>query len=183
MEDLDSLINKLKQVRQELPEVLGLTAESMAGTAKAVAQLTIENEAILGQYKDGVVPAAWFEGKELNARGTSFIAKKMESKNKTDQLTNWKEFRAAQGLQTDHVDLTFTGEMWRGLLPQPFQVDGNKYYSVLAHNNKDGQNKLNWNRQRYGDFISKALNTPDNKNLLTGIAQEEILRFLDKYLK
>lgn len=181
MQDISVLIGTLKEVQQAIPDAFGKTAESMAATAKALAQLTIEKEPILGKYSDGVVPAYWLEGKELNGAGTSFIAKKMEEKEPKDRVTNWKELRRAQGLQTDHVDLTYSGEMWRGLLPQPYTEEGGKFISILAHNNQDGQDKLNWNRQRYGDFIRKALNTSDNIELIKGVAEEEIARFLSNY--
>lgn len=181
-QNIGTLLAALKQLKNELPEVLGYTAESMAGTAKALAQLTIEKEAILGRYSAGVVPAFWLEGKELNTRGTSFLAKVMKSKEPSDRVANWSQLRAAQGLQTDHVDLTYSGEMWRGLLPQPYRVDGTLYVSDLAHNNKAGQDKLNWNRQRYGNFVMKALNTGDNQEAIKEVLNEEIRRFLSKYL-
>lgn len=181
-QDLGALLQLMKQIKAELPEILGKTAESMAGTAKAVAMLTIEKEAILGRYSSGMVPAYLLQGEELNARGTSFLAKKMKAKTPQDKLTNWAQFRAAQGLQTDHVDLTYSGEMWRGLLPQPYKFDGNIVYSELAHNNKDGQDKLNWNRKRYGNFVMKALNTGDNQEAIKEVLNEEIRRFLSKYL-
>lgn len=182
-QDIGTLLTALKQLKNELPEVLGSTAESMAGTAKALAQLTIEKEAILGRYSAGVVPAFWLEGKELNARGTSFLAKVMKAKEPKDRVTNWGELRKAQGLQTDHVDLTYSGEMWRGLMPQPYRVDGTMYVSDLAHNNKAGQDKLNWNRQRYGNFVMKALNTGDNQEAIKAVLNEEMKRFFSKYLK
>lgn len=182
MRTITDLINRLNEAKQALPEAFGLTAESMAATAKALAQVTIEKEPILGKYSDGVVPAFWLEGKELNAAGSSFIAKKMEEKEGKNRVTNWKELRNAQGLQTNHVDLTYSGEMWRGLLPQPYREEGGRFISVLAHNNQDGQDKLNWNRKRYDDFISKALNTGDNRELLKGVAEEELARFLSNYL-
>lgn len=181
MKDINELIATLKQVQQGLPQAFGLAAESMAATGKAIAQLTIEKDPILGKYSDSKVPAYFLEGKELNGAGTSFLASKMDEKDEKKRVTTWKEFRAAQGLQTSHVDLTYTGEMWRGLLPQPWKEQNGQFTSALAHNNQDGQDKLNWNRRRYGDFISKALNTDDNKELLKGVAEEELARFLSNY--
>lgn len=182
-QELGTLLAALKQLKNELPEVLGSTAESMAATAKALAQLTIEKEAILGRYSTGVVPAFWLHGKELNTRGTSFLSKVMKSKDPSNRVANWAQLRAAQGLQTNHVDLTYSGEMWRGLMPQPYRVDGTMYYSDLAHNNKAGQDKLNWNRQRYGNFVMKALNTVDNQEAIKAVLNEEMKRFFSKYLK
>lgn len=181
MATLNDLITMLKTIKAELPEVLGKTAESMSATAKALAQLTIEKEAILGRYSSGVVPAYLFEGKELNKRGSAWLQGVMESKEPSDHLINWAQFRQAQGLQTDHVDLTYSGEMWRGLLPQPYKVDDGTYYSDLLHNNKEGQNKLNWNRKRYGNFIMKALNAGDNKEIIKEVLDAEMKRFLSKY--
>lgn len=181
--DLAQLIAVLKTIKAELPSILGSTAESMAATGKALAMLTIEREAILGKYSGKTIPAFLLQGKELNQGGSSFLAKRIKAKNPQNRVTNWAEFRAAQGLQTDHVDLTYSGEMWRGLLPQPYKFDGDIVSSALAHNNKDGQDKLNWNRKRYGNFIMKALNTGDNPKIIREVLDEEIKRFLNKHLK
>lgn len=181
MKTIDDFIEDITRASRDLPDVMGKTAESMAATAKAVAQLTIEQQNILGSYSTAKVPAFFFEGKELNGTGASYIASKMSEKEPKKRVMNWADLRRAQGLQTNHVDLTYTGEMWRGLLPQAYTIDGGIISSTLSHNNADGQDKLNWNRQRYGDFIRKALNTPENKALIDGVAADEFNRFLNIY--
>ena len=50
----------------------------------------------------------------------------------------------------------------------------------MGHNDNEGRKKMNWNFERYGDFIGKALK--GQEEVLEEVATENILLLLDKYL-
>ena len=194
--DLQELIIALKGVRDALPEALASTATSMSLTAKALAERTIKDKGFGENYSAAQMPAYFFKGftgkggtylpKYLNKRGLAYIEKieKQQAKENRQNKTNyrarisWAELRKAQGLQTAHVDLTYSGKMWAGMFPQDVVVEGYKYIAPLGANNKQAQDEMNYNFERYGDFIGATL-TGDNLDMLYNVGIDELVRFLD----
>lgn len=179
----EELIEAMKAIREALPETLKETATSVSMSAKAIAERTIKDVGFGASYSTNEYPVWFLKGKELSKRGTSFIysveteAEKMD----IDAEANWAQFRGAQGLQTGFVDLTYSGKMWSGMFPQEVEVDGFRYVAPLGHNNKEGQKTMNYNYERYGDFIGSTL-TGDNLDALYQIATDEIFRLIDEKL-
>lgn len=173
MAELSDLRAKLEQIRNELPETLKEVATSVSMAGKALAERTIKDRGFGEMYSNTKVPAWFLTGKELNAAGSAFTKRKIKAKEKT----NWKEFREAQGLQTGHVDLTFSGKMWAGMFPGEVRESGGRVIAPLGHNNREGQDEMNWNRDRYGDFIGKVL-TGENYERMAKIAVDETIRLI-----
>ena len=168
-------------------------------SGKALAERNIKDKGFGALYSTNLYPAFFLFGKQLNARGSKFLEdrgvqldgsqgeatkkkgtkrkKKGDVITKEDQLTNWAEFRQAQGLQIEHVDLTYSGKMWAGMAPLEPVITGNKVIAPLGGNNKQAQDEMNYNRDRYGDFIGKAL-TPDNMRTLNDVVKREFLDVL-----
>lgn len=174
MPDISVLREQLKQleeaVRLKLPEVATL----ISLTAKAFAERTIKDKGFGEVYSQTTVPAWFMDGKELNNAGAAFIAKKKKAKEKT----NWGEFRAAQGLQVAHVDLSYTNTMWASMAPEEPHEEGGIIRAPLAGGNLETQNKMNWNYERYGDFIGEAL-TPENFQVMLQMIYDEIIRIIE----
>lgn len=192
--------NRLQQLREAVEAKLPDIAVAMTLTAKALAERNIKEKGFGRVYSEHKVPAWFLHGKELNAQGTKFLAdhgvqadgtqgdpKKKRRKKKGEpapepfsKLTNWKEFRGAQGLQTSHVDLSYSNKMFANMQPMPVQVEGYVYRSALGATNVEAQNKMNWNRDRYGDFIGKALG-PDEIKILADTALAEVTNVVDQF--
>lgn len=159
MKSLNDLKQSLIKARDAVPALLFESAKEYALNIKASAEMKIRSEGV-GQYSKHKVSAYAFIGKELNNSGSSYIdgliKKKKEDKengDSEDYMLTWGDFREVQGLQSSHVDLSYSNEMWRGMLPGPVLQKGNEYISRLAHTNEEGQRKMNANYNRYGDFI------------------------------
>lgn len=182
MPSLADLKDKLQGVKDQLPEILLEAATSVSLAGKALAERTIKDKGFGEKYSQQEIPVWFLEGKELNAAGSAYIKSKKNGKGKNknpeaDGMGNWEEFRKAQGLQTGFVDLSYSNEMWSGMFPRDAFQKGTQYIAPLAHNNKAGQEKMNWNRERYGDFVGKAL-TGDNTNVLGEVAVDEVYRLI-----
>ena len=184
MKEFRELIAAFKAVRDALPEVLPQAATSVSMAGKALAERTVKDKGFGEAYSTSEVPAWFFKGKELNKRGAAFVAnleKQAAEKNKL-ALSNWGEFRQAQGLQINYVDLTYSGEMWRGLFPQDVQVEDFRYIAPLGSTTVAGQKKLNWQYERYGNFFAKVL-TGDNLDAMYKVAFDELVRLLDEKIQ
>lgn len=180
-EHIDQLIKALTEINDSIDEVMSDAVIVTAGDAKALAERTIIEEGFGAKYSNKEFPAVFFYGRELNAKGRSYLDATLEDP-EGDGMTNWKQFRQAQGRQGEHVDLNYSTKMWQGLRPSTdVEIKGNLYFTRLVHNNKEGQNKLNWNFERYGDFIGKALE--GKEELLSEVAEEVIRKRLDQLLK
>lgn len=173
MASLEDLKAKLEAIQADMPAMLLQVATVVSLTAKALAETTIQNKGFGAMYSDTKVPAWFMTGKELSGAGKAFIEKKEEE----NEYTNWKEFREAQGLQTNFVDLTYSVEMWSGMFPKDPIQNGTKFLAPLGHNNTAGQDKMNWNRKRYGDFIGKAL-AGENFDTMGKTAIDEFSRLI-----
>lgn len=176
MPSLKELIENLKAIEQELPEVLRRSAEVMAHDGKALAERIIKDRGFGALYKNYELPPWYYEGKEINRRGAKFIRDKIDA----DEGFAWKDLRREQGLQINFVDLSYTARMWTGMRPEPVKEEGGKYFCFMGHNDKEGRDKMNWNFERYGDFIGIALQ--GQEQVLQEVAVDNILLLLDKYL-
>jgi hypothetical protein len=201
MPEITDLKEKLKEIRQALENKLPDIAVMLTLSAKALAERNIKEAGFGAKYSLNKIPAWFLHGKELNQKGVKFLsdrgvdegtgaqgeAKKQRRKKKGDPdpgkfdtLTNWSEFRAAQGLPVDHVDLSYSNKMWANMQPlKPYQ-SLYKFYAPLGATNTEAQDKMNFNRDRYGDFISKAL-TEENRDTLANVVMDEVAAVLDTF--
>ena len=181
-EDISALIAKLEEFRDMLPTVLPDVATSVSMAGKALAERVIKEKGFGKTYSTTKVPAWFMDGKELNGKGLTYLSNlKEKATDEEPAETNWGEFRAAQGLQTDHVDLSYTNKMWAGMFPQEVQVNLFEYVAPLGNNTTEGQNKMNWNYERFGDYIGKVL-TGDNRDIMYDVAYDELVRLMDDKL-
>ena len=181
-EDISALIAKLEEFRDMLPTVLPDVATSVSMAGKALAERVTKEKGFGKTYSTTKVPAWFMDGKELNGKGLTYLSNlKEKATDEEPAETNWGEFRAAQGLQTDHVDLSYTNKMWAGMFPQEVQVNLFEYVAPLGNNTTEGQNKMNWNYERFGDYIGKVL-TGDNRDIMYDVAYDELVRLMDDKL-
>lgn len=192
-QDLEVLKQKLIKLKAQLPTIYEECAKEFSLNVKALAVSNITNSGVKDEsgsaevYSENEVPAFWFRGKELNASGISFLdglpkIKKTskEGKEYESQFTNWGDFREAQGLQKRFVDLSYSNEMWRGMLPGDVEVIGNKYISPLGHTNRAGQDKMNWNYHRYGNFIMQSIDIEIVNRAIEYSFNKKIKEFLNE---
>lgn len=176
------LIKELEAFEEALPRALPDIATSVSMTGKAVAERTIKERGFGEDYSTHEVPTFFMHGRELNGKGLTYLnGLEKQAKGKSRPTTTWGKFRQAQGLQDGHVDLTYSGKMWAGMMPQAVQINLFEYVAPLGNNSTEGQKKMDWNFERYGDFIGKTL-TGDNYTLLQSVAYDEVKRLITQHL-
>lgn len=201
MPDLNALKEKLNQIRQALEQKLPEIAVTLTISAKALAERNIKEAGFGAKYSQNKIPAWFLHGKELNQKGTKFLQdrgvdaetgkqgdakKKRRKKGETadpghfDKMTNWGEFRQAQGLQIGYVDLSYSNKMFANMQPVRVEQKGQIYLAPLGATNTEAQDKMNWNRDRYGDFIGKALK-PEDRDTLAAVVMDEVVAVIDSF--
>jgi hypothetical protein len=185
---ISALANDLQKLSLAVQERLPEVAVTLTVSAKALAERRIKEGALHETYSTIPLPGFYFKGKELNGSGTAFLEslepkkrgagkkKKVEEITEADLAdgeTTWGDFRKAQGLQNSYVDLSYSNKMFAAMGPQAPEVNGAVIIVPLGANNKEAQNKMNWNRDRYGNFIEKSLSNED-KGFLVEVVKEGV---------
>ena len=181
MKDFKELIENFENLKNNIDNILLNESKILALNAKALSERTIKEKGFGATYSTNPSYVDYFYGSALNNKGKDFVKKSLNSKNESDRFATWAKFRAVQGLQSNFVDLTYTGKMFAGMIPGETVLKDGVYYTYFAHNNKEGADKMNANFERYGDFIGKALlgeNMENLKKIMTDNLYNEFLKYL-----
>lgn len=173
--ELQERIKRVKQaIINDLPDMALLNTIA----AKALIERNIREKGFGARYSGNELPAWFFEGKEKSKAGEALVKRK---KKKGEGMT-WADLRVAEGLPIDHVDLSFTNKMWAGMTPLEPVVTGYKVVCPLGGNNQEVVNKMNWNRDRYGDYLGKTLGAKEIE-ILRAVLIERVTKTIQKNLQ
>jgi hypothetical protein len=157
-QNIDDLIAKLNHFRTDLNSNLEAIVTEMANNAKALAQRNIIDKGLTGrEYSRAGVPAYWLLPKALNQAGVKFVKSKIKSK----EPIAWRDLRDAQGMQTAHIDLYYSGEMFQMMGVVETRIEGDKVTAVIGGLNQSAQDKMDWNHYHFGDFIEDHIDASD----------------------
>lgn len=192
MADLNDFRDRIAAVEAQILKELPSLATTMALTAKALSERRIREVGFGEKYSDHKIPVWFLKGKELNSAGLDYIEnaqpKKGDKKKKTleeitdqdlaDGMGNWAEFRAAQGLQSGHVDFGYTNKTWAAMAPIKVTEENLVFTAYLGATNEEAQKKMNYGYKMYGDFVSRGLVDTDRK-IMAGIPMDGIKKIID----
>ena len=144
--DIDEFIKKLEETINNIDTYLINTNETVAVTARSLVVNRIQQEGIAGRsYSDNKLSKSAYEGKALRASAYA----ELEAKG----AMSYREWRIANGLQVDHVDLTYSGRMFQNLQVQGTTREGRDIITIIDVSQSEEQKKMNANAKRYGDFL------------------------------
>ncbi|AVR47256.1 hypothetical protein C7S20_19470 [Christiangramia fulva] len=150
--NLDRAIDK---TAEEMKEVMQVAAVS----AKNILKTRIQNKGLNRQYSRNPLPIFFFNGRALNAGGRALLQKKK----KLGEGISYEEWRKAQGLPVDKVNLTYTGKMFGGWNQPGSERKGLVIRGFVGGINKEVRDKLKWNKSRFPDFDKP---TPEEKKFI-----------------
>ena len=172
----------LAEVRSEAPVINARIAQS----GLSLIHDRILNEGIDGRgYSTNPLPMFYFTGKSISAGGDA----KVKAKNKANKYKgiSYTEFRDANNLQTNHVDLRLSGDMWRDMAVLESRASGLRVTTEVGSKNsityKDGQTTgqvTDYNAKRYGDFLTP---TNQEEQILNNALDQELQDLIDNYFK
>jgi len=93
-----------------------------------------------------------------------------------DYSERYKKYRQEKGRQTAFVDLTLTGDMFRGLQIVEVEVQENGMKIYMGFTRQEDFKKYTDNRVRYGDFL--ALSEKEME-----IYRNEVIDYISKQIK
>lgn len=146
----------------------------------------ILNDGIDGaSYSTNPLPAYFFTGKSISAGGDARV--KAKNKANKGKGISYVDFRDANNLQTNHVDLRLSGDMWRDA-----DVTDNTQFglknttiaefkgSIKYQNGKTTAEIADYNASRYGDFLTP---TKQEENILDEALDDELQQLIDTYFR
>ncbi|MCA9497108.1 MAG: hypothetical protein KC589_09255 [Nanoarchaeota archaeon] len=175
IEAIDSFIQALSK---EIPDIMVETAIS----GKSLIQNRIQESGInadgssLGNYSEKDVPAFFFKGKSNNQGGESYIDAQIEE----GGGVSYADFRRANGLQTNFIDLTFSGRMWSNIGVKNIASGNNKTTVTIGAKTDDNELKLFYSEKRFGDILQISKGEKEELEL---IAENRIETLAKRYLK
>lgn len=180
MLNINQYIFKLRQAERELNDLRNQNAVKIALDALALIKLRVQNHGTsadggsMGSYSQSVVPVWYFKGNSRTGSNTAY-----DRLQKKGYFASYADWRKANNLQTQHIDLKFTGDMWRDIKPR---VSRSLPVSTLIEINaskSEEQEKLNYNSERYGAILQLS---PNELRMIQTANRKRVLKTLNKYL-
>ena len=167
---IEQLNQLYANIIQEMPSIV----EEMAVTGVSLVKNRSINDGINQDGKEGSkatystnkTRTFKFLPKARNEAGRKYV--------KANRLGTWFEFRKAQGLTNEQVNLSYTNEMWRNYGLIQYRQSGTKF--VYEVGTKGDANKFEENVKRYGKFY---LNEPNEVQRL----QNDVRKRLSEVFK
>lgn len=194
--NIKEAIAKIDLIISSLDAELQKASEEFAMSALGLVVNRIQQEGIPGRkYSTNKLPAFWFEDKALNGGGRALVEKHMKKKERAfykmvgekvrnnkaiDEMENgisYDEWRQANGLQVNHVDLTFSGRMMQNLGVLGTKRNGNIWVTVIGGTNAEVIMKLEYTTKMFGKWLKP---TDQEKDLLQMQFQKRIDDFLNR---
>lgn len=177
--NIDEFIDKItdlgEQISSKLPDITQAAALDATATIKnRIIQNGISADGVKFKgYSEKEVPSFFFFSSSNKKLKKDEFGENILEQN---DFLSYKKWREENGLQTDHVDLTFTGDMFRNLgIVKTGLTSKDVYVVEVGGKTEDSQDKIDWNSDRYKDILRLS---KDEEKLLSKVADEEITRII-----
>lgn len=142
METLQAQAERAKLLlRQAAPGI----AVVLAQTGLALVTLRIQSRGLPGrQYSTNPLPKFYF--RPINAGGRAYVKK--------EKKPTYKGFRAASGLPSEYVTLTYSGRTIRSLQAQGAGTSGTQYTARVVASDAESALIIGYLGKQYGDFLA-----------------------------
>ena len=175
--------NMLEEFNRELPAINIRLSKSALSLLKN--RIINDGENAKGNkmesYSDNELPTWFFKGKGISAGADAKLKEKIDK----GEGVSYKDWRGMNGLQTNHRDLKFSGDMWRDIdVLQTIKTNEGVSTFVGAKNSiARGENTtdkiMSYNAEQIGDFMNL---TPEEESVLDKALDKDLQTLIDKYL-
>ena len=158
--DVKSFNNKIQLLIRELDNNRDKETLLLAKEARALIVRRIQNEGKdannknLGSYSNNPLPSFFYD----DILSTAQERKLRKEKSKKGRDLSYKEVRKLAGRQTGYVDLTFSGDMWKGTVALLEESTPNTSTATIKGKTLDVAKKLGYNSDRYGNILRVTKN-------------------------
>lgn len=120
------------------------------------------------KYSTRKINTQKFKGKERSRSGAKYI--------EANALGTWHDFRKAQGLNSEPVNLSYSNEMWSNIaVVKAERTVLGKAQSYVGSSDPETIKKIESNTELFGDFLRPL---PEELKLSQTVLQEKILKLL-----
>lgn len=160
MADIEDVIRTLEETADQLEQEIPVLLLEQQVTAKSLVQDRVQETGKdakgkqLGEYSDTKVPAFFFFG--VGKKSTDAKLKKLQMEGKG---ISYSDFRRLDGKQNKHVDLTFTGRLWRETGLKAQTSDKKRSTIIIGQTSERSEKIAGYLEKRYGNFL--ALNSEE----------------------
>lgn len=177
--DENAFLSNLRALRQrletELPNVLLAT---VVDTTSQIRNRSIENgifvDAIEGAkatYSTNEIPTFFFKAKVKNQGGRDYL--------KNNPLGTWHDFKQAQGMPGQYVNLSYTGRFWANLGPGPLIQLGRVYSFEVSVSDGEVLKYADYLVDNYGEFYQP---TQAEEKESREVMKDQLERFVKQYV-
>ena len=177
MASLFNLTNALKGLATELINNREQDSIVIASDTMALVRLRVQTDKEdadgleFGQYSEAVVPQWMLYGKSLSDGA--------ESKIKDGEwFQSYSDLREANNLETDAIDFTFSGDMWRNTGITNVQNTGFSTTVNLGGQTDRASDIIGYQEERYGNIIAIS---DEEEQLVVEAHEERISNLINKY--
>lgn len=148
--------NKIRILKQLLANNREAETLIIAREARALIVRRIQNEhkdyagQSFGGYSTNDLPLFYFYGKSLNAGNEKKVR---AAGKKNGGKLSYLEMRQLNNLQTDAVDMTFSGGMWKETTAEIQSSNFEKTVATITGRTNRADKLLGYNSEQYGDIL------------------------------
>ena len=178
MANLDGFLDSLKGLVTELISSREQDSIVIANDAIALVRRRVQTEKEdadgfeFGQYSQAVVPQWMLYNKSLSDGAEQRVKD-------GDWFQSYEDLREANNLETDAIDFTFSGDMWRNTGITTVQNTGFSTTVNLGGQTERASNIIGYQEERYGNIIAIS---DEEEQLVIEAHEERISNLINKYL-
>jgi len=179
---VQNFVQKINAIVRVLAETRANEALLFGREALALIRRRIQNtgrdanESQLGDYSTNPLPAFFYFGKSVNASGET----KVRAAAKKGKKLSYSDFRRANNRETDFVELTFTGAMWREMSVDITTNTPKKTTATISPTTPRAIKVLTFNVLRYGPILDITAN---ERAMLLDANKQRVLKIFRQVLK
>lgn len=145
---LKILVDEIEGNREE--ESVVIAGDVMAQIRNRVQERKVDADGSpFGQYSQALVPQWFFYGKSNNQTAEADLRA-------GDWFVSYAEFRDLNGLSSDDIDFTFSGDLFKTTGVVTVENENDSTTVVLGGQNARSEQILEWQEPRYGNIIEPS---------------------------
>jgi len=178
MANLLNFINALKNISRDLIDTREQESIVIANDTIALVRLRVQTDkqdadgSDFGQYSEAVVPQWMLYGKSLSDGAEQRVRD-------GEWFQSYKDLREANNLETDGIDFTFSGNMWRNTGVNKVKNTSFTTSVSIGGQTEMASNKLSYQEPRHGNIIAIS---DEEQRLVIEAHEERVNKLINKYL-
>jgi len=145
----------LREIVKSLDDTREIEAETVAKDSLALVRDRVQNDKLkadlqpFGTYSGAVVPYWFYTNKPSNVSDAT-----QKALDKYGYFVSYADWRDVNNLQSDQIDLTFTGEMWKSAFVTLGEVSEGIATATIQFESGENALKAGYHSERFGNILA-----------------------------